>query len=73
MQFSASDGLPISMRPKQAERTWYAHACAFIVLKWTRASPSHRRDLAEALVWVTIAMVAESKNTPDRDALRKAP
>ena len=50
LQFSASDGLPMSMRPKQAERTWYAHACAFIDLKWTRASPSHRRGLAEARV-----------------------
>ena len=71
-QFSESDGLPVSMRPKQAERTWYAHACAFIDLKWTRASPSHRRGLAEALVWVTTAMVAESRDAPERDALRRA-
>ena len=62
VQFSESDGLPMSMRPKQAERTWYAHACAFIDLKWTRASPSHRRGLAEALVWVTTAMVADSRD-----------
>jgi len=72
VQFSGSDGLPISMRPSQTERTWYSHACAFIDLKWTRASPSHRRGLAEALVWVTTAMVAESRDAPDRDALRKA-
>ena len=72
LQFSASDGLPMSMRPKQAERTWYAHACAFIDLKWARASPSHRRGLAEALVWVTTAMVADSRDAPDRGALRKA-
>ena len=72
LQFSASDGLPMSMRPKQAERTWYAHACAFIDLKWTRASPSHRRGLAEALVWVTTAMVADSRDAPDHGALRKA-
>jgi len=72
VQFSGSDGLPISMRPSQTERTWYSHVCAFIDLKWARASPSHRRGLAEALVWVTTAMVAESRDAPDRDALRKA-
>ena len=72
VQFRESDGLPESLRPKQAERTWYAHVCAFIDLKWARASPSHRRGLAEALVWVTTAMVAESRDAPDRDALRKA-
>jgi len=72
VQFRESDGLPESLRPKQAERTWYAHVCAFIDLKWTRASPSHRRGLAEALVWVTTAMVADSRDAPDRDALRKA-
>jgi len=72
VQFLESDGLPESLRPKQAERTWYAHVCAFIDLKWARASPSHRRGLAEALVWVTTAMVAESRDAPDRDALRKA-
>ena len=72
MQFMESDGLPESLRPKQAERTWYAHACAFIDLKWTHASPSHRRGLAEALVWVTTAMVADSRDAPDHDALRRA-
>jgi len=72
VQFLESDGLPESLRPKQAERTWYAHVCAFIDLKWARASPSHRRGLAEALVWVTTAMVAESRDAPDRDAVRKA-
>ena len=72
VQFSGSDGLPISMRPSQTERTWYSHACAFIDLKWTRASPSHRRGLAEALVWVTTAMVADSRDAPDHGALRKA-
>jgi integrase len=72
MQFMETDGLPESLRSKQAERTWYAHACSFIDLKWVHASPSHRRGLAEALVWVTTALVTESRDAPDHDALRRA-
>jgi hypothetical protein len=71
-QFFASDGLPASMRTDLAERTWYAHACALIDMKWAHASPSHRRGLAEALVWVTTAMVTSSRDAPDDNALRKA-
>ena len=71
-QFFASDGLPASMRTHLTGCTWYAHACAFIDMKWANASPSHRRGLAEALVWVTVAMVADSRDAPDHKALRKA-
>ena len=70
--FFASDGLPASLRTHLTERTWYGHACAFIDMKWAHASPSHRRGLAEALVWVTTAMVADSRDAPDNSALRKA-
>ncbi|HEY5246849.1 MAG TPA: tyrosine-type recombinase/integrase [Dermatophilaceae bacterium] len=72
VQFFVSDGLPASMRTHQMERTWYAHACAFIDMKWANASPTHRRGLAEALVWVTTAMVTSSRDDPDFNALRKA-
>ena len=71
-QFFASDGLPGSLRTDLMERTWYAHACAFIDMKWANASPSHRRGLAEALVWATTAMVTSTRDAPDNDALRKA-
>ena len=72
MQFFPSDGLPASIRTHQMARTWYSHACPFIDMKWANASPSHRRGLAEALVWVTTAMVTSARDTPDKDALRKA-
>lgn len=71
-QFFTSDGLPTSMRTNQAERTWYAHACAFMDMKWANASPTHRRSLADALVTVTTAMVADSRDKNDNDALRQA-
>jgi integrase len=71
-QFFASDGLPASMRTNQMGRSWYAHACAFMDMKWAHASPGHRRSLADALVSVTAAMVADSRDIPDSPALRKA-
>jgi integrase len=71
-QFFASDGLPASMRKSQLGRSWYTHACAFMDMKWAHASPGHRRSLADALVSVTAAMVADSRDTPESDALRKA-
>lgn len=36
-QFFASDGLPASMRTSQMGRSWYAHACAFMDMKWAHA------------------------------------
>ena len=71
-QFFASDGLPASMRTSQMGRSWYAHACAFMDMKWAHASPGHRRSLADALVAVTTAMVTSSRDAPDSAALRKA-
>ena len=71
-QFFASDGLPASMRTNQMGRSWYAHACAFMDMKWAHASPGHRRSLADALVSVTTAMVNDSRDMPDSAALRKA-
>jgi len=53
-------------------RSWYAHACAFMDMKWAHASPGHRRSLADALVSVTTAMVNDSRDIPDSTALRKA-
>jgi hypothetical protein len=72
VQFFASDGLPVSMRTSQMGRSWYDHACAFMDMKWAHASPAHRKGLADALISVTTAMVADSRDKPDSDALRKA-
>jgi hypothetical protein len=58
------------MRKGQLGRSWYTHACAFMDMKW--ASPGDRRSLAEALVSVTAAMLADSRDTPESKALRKA-
>lgn len=71
-RFFASDGLPASMHTNQMGRSWYAHACAFMDMKWAHASPGHRRSLADALVSVTAAMVNDSRDIPDGPALRKA-
>jgi hypothetical protein len=71
-QFFASDGLPATMRTNQMGRSWYAHACAFMDMKWAHASPGHRRSLADALASVTTAMVHDSQDIPDSPALRKA-
>ena len=59
------------MRTSQMGRSWYAHACAFMDMKWAHASPGHRRSLADALVSVTVAMVNDSCDMPDGPA-RKA-
>jgi hypothetical protein len=72
VQFFASDGLPAPMRTEGGSRTWYAHACAFMDMKWAHASPTHRRGMAEALIWVTTAMVTNARDAPDEQVLRKA-
>lgn len=59
--------------PRSAGATsWYELACAFVDLKWSQASPRHRKSIAEALVAITVALSRADARAPEPAALRSA-
>ncbi|RLV01342.1 site-specific integrase [Streptomyces griseocarneus] len=71
-QFDTETGLPASELRELSSPTWYAHACAYALMKWPKASAKHRAGIAEALTNVTMALTTTPKGAPDSKALRMA-
>jgi hypothetical protein len=55
--FEVGSGLPQTMARAENRRTWHEHAAAFVDSKWPHASARHRKNIAEALAAVTIAVL----------------
>ncbi|MFI5730332.1 tyrosine-type recombinase/integrase [Kribbella sp. NPDC051587] len=55
--FHIASGLPHEMWRELSRRTWYEHATEFVDVKWPHASPRHRKNIAEALTTVTVALL----------------
>jgi integrase len=68
--FDVATGLPEHMARQLATVTWYEHAMAFVDMKWTRASPRHRKSIAEALATVTPALVSTDRGAPSPEIIR---
>ena len=68
--FDTGSGLPPSMQPAVPSVTWLQHASDFVDMKWARASPRHRKGIAEALVSVTSALWTSERGSPSRERLR---
>jgi hypothetical protein len=58
------------MARQLATVTWYEHAMAFVDMKWARASPRHRKSIAEALATVTPALMSADRGAPSPEAIR---
>lgn len=72
-QFDSKTGLPSSELRELNSPTWYAHACAYAVMKWPEAAAKHRVGIAEALTNMTAVLVTTTKGAPDATLLRHAP
>jgi integrase len=71
-QFDTESGLPASELRERNAPTWYAHACAYALMKWPKAAAKHRASIAEALTTITPVLVPTTKGMPERDVLRTA-
>ncbi|GGO58329.1 hypothetical protein GCM10012287_56240 [Streptomyces daqingensis] len=71
-QFDTKTGLPASELRALNSPTWYAHACAYALMKWPEAAAKHRVGIAEALTNVTPVLVTTTKGSPDPKLLRYA-
>jgi integrase len=55
--FDTESGRAVTMlQQRKSETSWFDLACSFVDMKWPDASPGHRRNLADALVPITLAM-----------------
>jgi integrase len=70
--FDVATGLPASMVPARAPRTWYEHATDYARVKWPAASARHRKGIAEALTTLTIVLVRTEVGRPDHALIRRA-
>jgi integrase len=70
--FDVLTGLPLPMLRQDRARSWYAHACAYVDMKWAKAAPKSRRSMAESLATVTLALLRETKGAPPTKTLRAA-
>ncbi|MFI6981516.1 tyrosine-type recombinase/integrase [Embleya sp. NPDC050154] len=70
--FDTESGLPDSMAPAVASRTWYDFACAYAELKWPFAAANSRDSISETLTGVTMALIEDRPGGPDSETLRRA-
>src|SRR5665647_1165959 len=68
--FDVATGQPEHMTRLLATETWYEHAMAFVDMKWARASPRHRKSIAEALATVTPALMSTDRGAPSAEMIR---
>ncbi|MFE1551433.1 tyrosine-type recombinase/integrase [Streptomyces sp. NPDC058718] len=65
-------GLPKSMVQKAKDISWYQHARNYVEMKWDHSPASTRRNLAEAMATVTMALLKDTKGMADHKAVRRA-
>ncbi|MFI8510491.1 tyrosine-type recombinase/integrase [Streptomyces sp. NPDC085460] len=70
--WDVDSGLPKSMVQKAKDISWYEHAKNYVEMKWDHSPASTRRNLAEAMATVTLALVKDTKGMGDQKAVRRA-
>ncbi|MFD5428133.1 tyrosine-type recombinase/integrase [Streptomyces sp. NPDC127084] len=70
--WDVESGLPNSMVQKAKDIPWYQHARNYVEMKWDHSPASTRRNLAEAMATVTLALVKDTKGMADHKAVRRA-
>ncbi|MER7514826.1 tyrosine-type recombinase/integrase [Streptomyces sp. NPDC126499] len=70
--WDVDSGLPKSMVQKAKDISWYQHARNYVEMKWDHSPASTRRNLAEAMATVTLALVRDTKGMGDKRAVRRS-
>ncbi|WP_455361638.1 hypothetical protein [Streptomyces sp. SYSU K21746] len=70
--FDVDSGLPKSMVQKERDISWYEHARNYLEMKWDHSPATTRRNLAEAMAKVTLALVKDTKGMADHKVVRRA-
>lgn len=71
--FDTETGRPVSAARSMKTTTWYAHARAYVEMKWPRVAAKSRRSIVEALTGITVMLTRPAKRgRPDDETLREA-
>src|SRR5680860_1260989 len=70
LAFDVATGLPENVARQLNSVSWYEHAMEFVDMKWARASPRHRKSIAEALATVTPALLSTDRGAPSPEMIR---
>jgi integrase len=70
--FSLTTGRPVSHRSALGAVGWYDFATQFVDAKWPRVSANNRKNIAKALVPVTVALLRATPNGFEPVAVRAA-
>lgn len=71
--FDTVTGRPVAEARARNAVTWYAHARAFVSVKWPRVAARSRRSIVETLTGVTVTLVRSGqRGRPDEGTLREA-
>lgn len=70
--FDTETGLPDSMAPAKASRTWYDFARAYVTMKWPHAAPKSHDSLNETMTLLTTQLLSDRPGRPADDVLRRA-
>jgi integrase len=70
--FDLESGRPSSALRVDSKTDWFTFAADYAEIKWSAASPEHRRGIAEALTNITMALLTNDRGKPDDRALRRA-
>jgi integrase len=69
--FLTVTGRPVSwQRSEPASVSWYAHACAYVDMKWPHAAGKSRQGIADSLATVTPALLSSARSRPSATTLR---
>ena len=71
--FDRATGKPVAIVRQLNDTTWYAHARAYVEMKWPHMAANSRRGIVETLTDVTIALIKSgTRGRPDPTILRRA-
>lgn len=70
--FDTDTGLPESMLRAKNARTWLEFAKAYVRVRWPHQAAWSRAGAIDALMTVTLTLVADRKGRPETDLLRQA-
>ncbi|MFD3940066.1 tyrosine-type recombinase/integrase [Streptomyces sp. NPDC058611] len=69
--FDVDSGLPRSLIQREKDIPWYEHARNYVEMKWDHSPATTRKNLAEAMATVTMALVKDSKGMAEPSVARR--
>jgi integrase len=70
--FAVDNGLPVSIVRRENEMSWFDFACLYVDSRWSSLAGNSRRNTAQALTTVTLALLTTERGRPETSLLRRA-